>query len=51
MAKARAKRIIADSIHHVSSPKTPKVSVCCYDEVIEEEQDIVINTLNGLLGS
>ena len=41
-ARARAKRIIADSIKdhlipHVSSLKTPKGSVQCYDEAIEEE--------------
>ena len=41
-AKARAKRIITDSIKyhlipHVSSLKTPKGSVRCYDEAIKEE--------------
>ena len=41
-AKARAKKIIADSIKdhlipHVSSLKTPKRSVRCYGEAIEEE--------------
>ena len=41
-AKARDKRIIADSIKdhlipHVSSLKTSKGSVQCYDEAVEEE--------------
>ena len=40
--KTRSKRIIADSIKyhlifHVSSLKTPKGSVRCYDKAIEEE--------------
>ena len=52
-AKARAKIIIAYSIKdhrtpHVSSLETPKGSVQCYDEAIEEESDIVITTFNGL---
>ena len=41
-AKARAKNIIADSIQdhlipHVSSLKTLKGSVRCYDKAVEEE--------------
>ena len=32
-------------IPHVSSLKTPKGSVRCYDEAIEEEQNIAITTL------
>ena len=44
---------MADSIKdhlipHVSSLKTPKGSVRCYDEAIEEEEEIVITSLNGL---
>ena len=43
-AKARVKRIIVDSIKdhlipHVSSLKTPKGSVRCFDEAIEECKD------------
>ena len=53
MAKDRAKIIIADSIKdhlipHVSSLKTPKVSVRCYDEAVEEEYDTIITSLNDL---
>ena len=41
-AKAKAKRIVVDSIKdhlipYVTSLKTPKGSVRCYDEAIEEE--------------
>ena len=32
----------------MSSLKTPKGSIHCYDKAIREEQDIVITTLNGL---
>ena len=32
----------------MSSLKTPKGSVRCYDEAMEEEEEIVITTLNGL---
>ena len=35
-------------IPHVSSVKTPKGSVRCYDEAIKQKEDIFITTLNGL---